>query len=229
MRESPDGERAACLRFDQELEGYLEGEAQPFVVAHASQCLRCDALLRDLKLIQLTAREMALEEPPPSVWANVRAHLEAEGVFQPPVSVWQRILAWRRIPHPVPVGVLGMLMLLGGALSLPPYTGPGWDAPDSAALSPRSATAVTLPLGEEESLARLVRELESNYRANQASISPDLKAVYEKSLLSLDDSIRECLDSLQHEPRNSATHDYLLTAYTRKAEVLSTALEFHGR
>jgi hypothetical protein len=86
-----------------------------------------------------------------------------------------------------------------------------------------------LPSGEDGALARVVSDLESNYRANEASMAPDLKATYEKSLVSLDGSIRECLDSLQHEPRNTLAHDYLLTAYTRKAEVLSSALEFEGR
>jgi hypothetical protein len=75
----------------------------------------------------------------------------------------------------------------------------------------------------------VVSDLESNYRANEASLAPDLKATYEKSLVSLDGSIRECLDSLHQEPRNTLAHDYLLTAYTRKAEVLSSALEFEGR
>ena len=60
-------------------------------------------------------------------------------------------------------------------------------------------------------------------------MAPDLKATYDKSLVSLDHSIEECLDSLQNEPRNALAHEYLLTAYTRKAEVLSSALEFDGR
>jgi hypothetical protein len=75
----------------------------------------------------------------------------------------------------------------------------------------------------------VVSDLERSFRANEASMTPDLKATYEKSLVSLDGSIRECLDSLQHEPRNTLAQDFLLTAYTRKAEVLSSALEFDGR
>jgi hypothetical protein len=44
-------------------------------------------------------------------------------------------------------------------------------------------------------------------------------------LNSLDASIRECNDSLQREPGNSLAHEYLLAAYSQKAEVLSSALE----
>jgi DNA-binding IscR family transcriptional regulator len=89
--------------------------------------------------------------------------------------------------------------------------------------------ASLVPPPEDISLAHVVSDLESNFKANEASMTPDLKATYEKSLVSLDGSIRECLDSLHHEPRNTLAHDYLLTAYTRKAEVLSSALEFEGR
>jgi chromatin remodeling complex protein RSC6 len=112
---------------------------------------------------------------------------------------------------------------------MPPRSAQRWDAPEAAATSPATLTTSATPGSEDSALARLVQELESNYRANEASLAPDLKATYEKSLVSLNDSIRECLDSLQHEPRNTLAHEYLLTAYTRKAEILSSALEFEGR
>jgi hypothetical protein len=102
----------------------------------------------------------------------------------------------------------------------------GWS--DQAAGSPKAAL-ITLPAGEDGALARVVSDLERDFRANEASMAPDLKATYDKSLVSLDGSIQECLDSLQQEPGNTLAHDYLLTAYTRKAEILSSALEFEGR
>jgi hypothetical protein len=89
--------------------------------------------------------------------------------------------------------------------------------------------ASAAPVTDDTGLAPVVSSLESSFRASEASMTPDLKATYEKSLVSLDGSIRECLDSLQQEPRNTLARDYLLTAYTRKAEVLSSALEFEGR
>jgi len=225
-----EGEKtAACVRFEQELESYLEGETQPFVRAHSRSCPDCSALLEDLEWLQRAAREMPLVDPPPAVWANVRARLDAEGAFRRRTSGWQKLWAWRAMPHAVPVGVMGVLMLLGGALSLPPHNASNWQTSEPAAPSLENTMSVTLPVGEEKSLARLVGELENNFRASEATISPDLKATYEKSLMSLDDSIRECLVSLQQEPRNRLTHEYLLTAYTRKAEVLSSALEFPGR
>jgi hypothetical protein len=84
-------------------------------------------------------------------------------------------------------------------------------------------------IGDSDALERVVDELEETFRAREASLAPDLKATYDNSLISLDTSIRECSDSLEREPGNSLAHEYLLAAYSQKAEVLSSALEFAER
>jgi hypothetical protein len=220
----------ACLRFDDELEAYLEGEARPLILSHAQDCAPCGALLADLQSIREAARELPQEEPSRVVWANIRATLEAEGAFGVPVSGWRQLLTWRLFPHAIPLAVLAVLVFLGSVLTLPSGNVQPWGGSDEGANPPAVAKmAAALPASEDRDLARLVSDLESNFRANEASMAPDLKATYEKSLVSLDGSIKECLDSLHQEPRNTLAHDYLLTAYTRKAEVLSSALEFDGR
>ena len=217
----------ACGQFDAELEAYLEGDARPFIASHAQDCTRCGALLADFQAIREAARDLPEEEPSRVVWANVRARLEAEGAFGVPVGGWRQILAWRVFPHAVPLGVLAALVIVGSLLTLRDVQ--RWGTPPGAAESSAVASITSaLPAGDI-ALAHVVSELERSFRANEASMTPDLKATYEKSLVSLDGSIRECLDSLQHEPRNTLAQDYLLTAYTRKAEVLSSALEFDGR
>jgi predicted nucleic acid-binding protein len=221
---------AACYQFNEELEAFLEGEARPLVVAHARECGPCDAVLADLQAVRQAAKDLPLEEPSRVVWANVRARLEAEGAFNTRSSGWRQILEWRLYPHAVPVGVLAALIFLGSALTLPTTSLQQGNGADAVADSQTTIqTASLLPAGDDGALAHVVSDLESSFRANEASMAPDLKATYEKSLVSLDGSIRECLDSLRHEPRNTLAHDYLLTAYTRKAEVLSSALEFEGR
>jgi hypothetical protein len=130
----------------------------------------------------------------------------------------------------MPAAVLAVLIMVGSALIWP--SGNMQSGGSSVEVSyPHVVTqmASAIPSGEDGALAHVVADLESSFRANEASMSPDLKATYEKSLVSLDGSIKECLDSLQHEPRNTLAHDYLLAAYTSKAEVLSSALEFDGR
>jgi hypothetical protein len=221
---------AACVQFDTELGAYLEGEPHPFIISHSHDCPSCGALLADLETIRVAALDLPQEEPSRAVWANVRATLEAEGAFRAPVSGWRQILEWRFFPHAVPLGVLAALLFLGSVLTMPTGDAQRWGSANQAASSQGvTQLASAIPVGEDGALARVVSELDRNFRANEASMAPDLKATYEKSLVSLDGSINECLDSLRHEPGNTLAHDYLLTAYTRKAEVLSSALEFQGR
>jgi hypothetical protein len=208
----------------------MEGAASPFMVTHAQECAACGSLLADLQSIQQAAHELPLEEPSPVVWANVRARLEAEGVFEADRGGWRHILSWRLFPQAIPLAVLAALMFVGSLVTLPTATSLRWDRTEEAAgASPAAQTASVLLTGDDTTLARVVSDLEGSFKANESSMAPDLKATYEKSLVSLDGSIRECLDSLRREPGNTLVHDYLMAAYTSKAEVLSSALEFEGR
>ena len=72
---------ADCSRFNTELEAHLEGEARPFIASHAQSCPSCNALLEDLKALQIAARELPQEEPSPAVWAGIRQSIESERDF----------------------------------------------------------------------------------------------------------------------------------------------------
>ena len=230
MADSQNQPSAACWRFDSELCAYLEGEARPFITSHTKDCEACGALLSDLKWIQQAACELPLEEPSPAVWANIHARLEAEGALGKPATGWRQIFAWRALPHAMPLGALAFLVFMGSLLTLTSNSVQPLGASAEAANASKTTPTVSAMLTNQEgALASLATDLENSFHAREASMAPELKATYEKSLLSLDGSITECLESLRHEPRNTLARDYLLTAYSRKAEVLSAALEFEGR
>jgi len=219
--------KAACIQFERELPACLEGELLPFVPAHARECPGCAALWSDLVWMRAAVKELPPAEPSPVVWAGLRARLEAEGVFHSPTRGWRFILAWPLRPQAVPLAVIGLLVALGVPLTLPrPVLRP---APGPIATESLFPSAPDLVTAEDRVLASLGKELETSFRAREVSMTPELKATYEKSLLSLDGSIRECLESIAAQPANTLARDYLLAAYTSKAEVLSSALEFEGR
>jgi len=236
----------ACHQFGAELAAYLDGEARPFVLSHAQACGPCGAMLADLESIRKVARELSLEEPPQELWLKLRTVLVEAGAFGDTagfgqsvdrkrslgqiVTNWRRILSWRLVPQLVPLGVLTSLVILGSVLTLPPGSLQRRAGTHQVAdFAEMSQIASVTPTAEDKALARVVSEMERSFKASETSMTPDLKATYDKSLVSLDGSIRECLDSLQQEPGNTLTREYLLAAYTSKAEVLSSALEFQGR
>ena len=226
MKETRHDRSPACYQFELELEAYMEGENGPFVPAHARECTFCRVIVEDLEALRSAALAMPLEEPSPAVWSNIRAQLVAAGAFAERVSLWNWVGQLDFLRRPVPVTAFACLLLLGCLVTVP-RTYLEQDATSGlSALPARTAIRSMAFIGDSDALERAVQELEETFRAREGSLAPDLKATYDNSLNSLDASIRECSDSLQREPDNSLAHEYLLAAYSQKAQVLSSALEF---
>jgi hypothetical protein len=226
MKETRHDRTAACYRFELELQDYLEGEGGPFVLAHTRECTFCRVIVEDLEALRSAALELPLEQPSPAVWPNIRAQLVAAGAFAERVSLWSWFRQLDFLRRPIPVTAFGCLVILGCLLTAP-RNYPERDT--NSALTALPAGTAVRPMAfkaDSDALEQVVHELEETFRAREGSLAPDLKATYENSLISLDASIRECSDSLQREPDNSLAHEYLLAAYSQKAEVLSSALEF---
>jgi len=225
MKETGQQRSPACYQFELELEAYLEGEKGAFVPAHIRECAYCNVILGDLEALRSASRAMPLEEPSAAVWSNIRAQLVTSGAFAERVSFWNWFEELNFLHRLVPATAFACLLLLGCLVTVPrtylqQETASGPSGPPG-----KTAVRSMAFIGDIAALERVVRELEEAFRAREASLAPDLKATYENGLSSLDVSIRECSDSLQREPGNSLAHEYLLAAYSQKAQVLSSALE----
>jgi hypothetical protein len=215
-----------CREFERQLSAYVEGENRPFATAHARECPSCRIIVEDLIALRSAAREIPQEEPSPAVWSNIRAQLAAAGTFAEKESAWNRFVHLDFLGRPVPVVGLACLFVLGCFVTVPKTYLERQTTSGIEALPGGTAVRSMALIGDTGALEHVVRELEETFKAHEASLPPDLKATYENSLNSLDVSIRECSDSLQQEPGNSLAHEYLLAAYSEKAEVLSSAVEF---
>lgn len=214
--------RPACREFDLGLAAYLEGERRPEVERHARECAYCSVVLADLEALRRQSGELPLEDPPALVWSNVRAALEAEGTLKEPSTgfrLW-RGLSWAH--WAAPASVLATLAIAAGFLVMAPsrleIVGP---------TAPAGGELVSFNVSRD--LMNTVSQLEQNYAARESSLDPGLKATYRKSLDSLDASIKECRATVETKPSDTLAQEYLLAAYTEKAEVLQSALEMDAR
>jgi len=227
MKETRYDKSPACCQFELELQAYMEGENRPFVPAHTHECAFCSVIVEDLQALRSAALAIPLEEPSSAVWSNIRAQLVAAGAFAERRSFWNWVGQLEFLHRPVPVTAFACLLLLGCLVTVPrTYLEQDNTASGLSALPARTTIRSMAFIGDSDALERVVQELEETFRAREGSLAPDLKATYENSLNSLDVSIQECSDSLQREPDNSLAHEYLLSAYSQKAQVLSSALEF---
>ena len=220
---------SGCQEFDLNLAALLEGEARPDIARHAEQCLSCGSLLSDLQGIQAAAKTLPLESPSPRVWSNIRATLAEEGLIHEQKSFWQRwIPSVSLVPRSAPAAalafalVLAVIMLFKGDIQK--------NGTQQPVRTPAVASAVSSGLSSVQlNLAKTVAAMEENYKAREATLDPSAKQVYRAGLTSLNNSIQECLDSLQKQPHNILVREYLMQAYAQKAEVLASAMEYGGR
>lgn len=196
------------------------------MVKHARECAFCGTLLADLEQIRRVGRDLPMEEPPAALWTNVRAALLVEGIIRQPAPRRWRWLSSTFWLRPVPIAAVACVAVVIVAL-VAPRRGlvVQTNKTESAVLTEGAAG----PPPEFRSLASAVDDMEKNYRAQEASFDPRVKASYEQGLESLDGEIAECLSSVRREPENAAARRYLMTAYSEKAHVLQSALEFNGR
>lgn len=219
----------ACREFQANLDTYVEGKGDPQGRAHAGQCSLCGALLADFEAIRSSAASLPLESPAPRVWSNIRATLAAEGFFRERESFWKRWLAQSRLAtSATPIAAIALLVILAiflaspGDLSRKAKLG-GASAPAATSVTPAGLTVV------EANMVRTVEQMENSYKAREASLDPAAHRTYTQGLTSLDNSIRECLASLHEQPQNTLARRYLIEAYSEKADVLTSALEYNGR
>jgi hypothetical protein len=227
-RESLGARSVACRQFDAGLAAHLEGEPLPAVQDHAKECPFCRAILADLEQIHSASRDMPLEDPPGAVWMSLRARLAEEVFFHEPLRPWPRWLQGLRfLPDPAPLATLGGLVLLG-AFVLVSHRVREENLTPAVLTAQATALRKAAEPPEVRELARTVDEMEKSFQAQRATLDPAVKAIYEKGLESLDSSIDECRTSVEQEPQNSLASEYLVAAYTQKAAVLESALQFAG-
>lgn len=228
-----------CLEFQAQLPGYLEGDGGAGVPSHAAECEFCRCLLEDLGGIRKASGELAEEEPPAAVWTSIRTTLVAEGIIRAPEAArsrW-RIFTGRRpgrfglVGYPVPLAAAAAVALIAVAL----FKTPGYlvrsPLPRATVYTLHAAAFMQGSAAPEDtsSLRQTASQMEQAYHASLPSIDPSVRATYEKSLNSLNDEIRECQASMQQQPENRLTQDYLSNAYAEKIQLLQTALEPNGQ
>jgi hypothetical protein len=223
-------ERAACREFECGLASYLEGEAEPSVLAHAKQCPYCAVILADLEQVRFVSHHLLQEEPPARLWVNIRAQLEAEGIIREPVPAWRRWLPRPAFfPRSAPLGALAALALFAATLLVPDRSMENRRRLNAGTAGGGMVAASVAPIGPDENLTRTLSEMEEAYRSRESSLEPTIKAAYQRSLASLDACIHECSRHCEMEPGNTLARQYLVRAYQTKAEVLASALEYGGR
>lgn len=215
------------------LDGTLGHAEHAAVGAHLAACALCDAAREDFHAIIAVARDARGQLFAPTderaLWLRVREEVEAESrpVRQAAHAAqagafWSRLFG-QRFELSLPQLAAGAAALVVAAASLTALglRYPAADArPERAASVRRVVSDDFYPRTYLEPHEASLRYWEQRVEARRASWNPRMRASFDRSVLVLDQSVKESLDDLQKNPHDEVAEEMLNAALRDKIELL---------
>ncbi len=185
--------------------------------AHLAGCSSCQSLVADLTTIVATAHLLPAEvEPPPRVWASLRAQLQEEGIIN---DVGKRRVWWHGFSELFRTRVLaaagvGLLILAAVLLQV-----------RRPAVHPTEARNIYANYGDT---SMILSNDEAQLPTMQLAGSTEVDVELRQNLDIVDKFIVDCEQRVREQPEDEIARDYLTGAYQQKAELLTVMMEREG-
>jgi hypothetical protein len=212
------------------VDGRLDAAARQAAAGHLESCADCRDQLAELRCLLAAASDVPdAMEPPAELWDDVRATLEARRHRVLPSAATTSRRQWMTRPWLAAAAVVLMAVSSGvtalvmrGAGGLPPATSVSEGRPAAEVLPVSFSRA-------ERGYLESVEQLQSLLDAQPDRLSPATRATIERSLVTIDDAIREARGALLADPANRELAELLASTYRHKVELLRRATELEAR
>jgi hypothetical protein len=185
--------------------------------AHLKTCMKCSALVAELKLIAASAATLrAAEEPSPRVWNSIEIALRQEGLIHAPRPA--RLFTpspggrwvWARWMAPIAAS-----LLIAVGLYMRQHSSPVEVASNSAPpiASEHVSDLAIAGLNDDD----LLQEI--------AAQSPEMKAQYQDDLRRVNEYIHDAKDIVDADPNDAEARRSLMEAYQQKAMLFELAMD----
>ena len=213
-----------CREYEFLISAQLDGEVSAAEVVeaerHQASCERCAGVYRDLQILVSEAQALPLFEPDRRVWARLKAQCEADGLIRISPGPWRGWLD--RIPIPsgprlaMASAALVVVVMLASFLA---YRGLQRTTTSQSAEAIQAENAVRRA---EDSYLQAIESLEKISQTRMASMDPAVRGVLEDNLATIDYYIDKCLETVKNEPSDALAQRYLLEAYRKKVDLLTS-------
>jgi hypothetical protein len=185
--------------------------------AHLAGCSSCQSLVADLTAIVATAHLLPAEvEPPPRVWASLRAQLEEEGIIKDAATrhAWWHGFSELFGTRVLATASVGLLIVAAVLLQV---QRPAVHPTEARNLYPNYDDTSMILTNDEAQLPSLPL-------AGRTQVDVALR----QNLDIVDKFIVDCEQRVKEQPEDEIARDYLTGAYQQKAELLSVMMEREG-
>lgn len=198
----------------------LEAKKKSTLEKHLEGCSDCQEVLKDLREIASSAKELDDLSPSAQTWLNIEARLakEAQTVQVPerPARKWFDFLVFQpRLRYALISAVLLAVVVVGFFLGIRYFRGgitPGLNNHQKYTLA---------KLEEAERHYQLaIKALAEAVSSRQESLNPQVAEIFKTNLEIIDASIQACREAVVGQPKNIEARNYLLFVYREKLNLL---------
>lgn len=208
------------------IDGLLELGEQSQLEGHLADCEPCRAVRDDLLQIVHFSHQLPELAPSAALWTRI----EGELARVEPVSATARLGRWwarLREQHfnlslpqlAASAAALVIVLSVGiiafrhdsGAVNISELRAPNLAIPDNFS---------RLSMAELDSLKQQVDQLSARIDGKKSEWNPELRDVYERNLLYVNESLAECQHSLSNNPTDDTAQELMLNAYREKMRLL---------
>ena len=212
------------------VDGTLELGEQTKIERHLADCEPCRAVRDDLLQIVHFSGQLTMHAPPnpADLWQRIQTRIVAEQ----PRTVSARLKNWWQRIHSsdfhfsVPrVAAVTAALVLVAVISLSVFKKTAMDGQQNAALLTQGKLNV-LSEPDFQEMEQRIKELKETVDQRKSSWGSDLQLSFERSMVSVDQSLDESRQEYRNNPSDEACRELLKNAYREKVRVLQGFANF---
>jgi hypothetical protein len=211
-----------CIELQSKISDWVDGGlAETGLESHLNECRSCAAFHEDILALKRGASALGSMEPPSRLWDNLHAQLISDGLIKAAEErqgFWQRLSSAFSMPRLKPAFSGAILALLFSTTFFYFYTQRGAQQQEIS-----SEAQVFQELQQAElHYQRAIEALSEVSKRKIDTLDPAMAQILNDNLATMDYYVKECRDAVKNSPDNPLAHQYLLTAYQKKIEIMQS-------
>jgi anti-sigma-K factor RskA len=209
------------------IDGLLELGEQTRVEGHLADCEPCRAVRDDLLQIVHFSHQLPELAPSTALWSRIEGELAREqpATTAARVRVWWGRLREQHFNLTLPqlaASAAGLVIMLSIGIIAFRHDSPL--SPDLAnsnpSANPMMRDVSRLSKAEYASIEQQIDRLSASIEDKKGEWNPELRDVYERNLLYVNQSLAECRHQLSDNPADDTAQELMLNAYREKVRLL---------